>query len=257
MKKYDLNDVTFLFLMRIDTIERIENLLTSTGFLLRHFNTNITILEVSSYNNGILKKLLNKKINYEYIEDGDPVLYRTKYLNYMLKSATTPFVSVWDADVIAAVSQILETMDLLRKDKVQFVYPYTGKFLDTTFILRKIYLENGRLDFLHRNAKKMKEMYPPNPVGGAFFCKLDAYIDIGLENEEFYGWGVEDGDRYLRWEKSEYKIGRVSGILFHLSHSRGLNSVFHNKDQSFIKLRILENSARKATLLKIEKDLKQ
>jgi hypothetical protein len=30
----------------------------------------------------------------------------------------------------------------------------------------------------------------------SFFCKLEAYIDIGLENEDFYGWGIEDGERY-------------------------------------------------------------
>lgn len=243
-----LKDLTFLFLVRIDTIERVENLLASTEFLISHFDTNIHVLEASSYDNGILKRLMSKSINYEFIKDEDPILFRTKYLNCMLKSAQTPYVSVWDADVLASVDQILEAMNILRQNRAQFVYPYTGKFLDTSFIFRQMYLENRQIDFLKRNANKMKEMYPPTPVGGAFFCDLEAYADIGLENEDFYGWGVEDGDRYLRWDNSTYRIERVKGILFHLSHPRGINSVFHNYDQSYVKLRVLEASSRKVKL---------
>jgi hypothetical protein len=250
--KYNLKDVTFLFLIRIDTIERLENLLVSTSFLVSTFNTNIEVLEVSSYNNEILKKLLHKTINYTFIKDDDPILYRTKYLNRMLSHSKTPFVAVWDADVIAPSEQIIESINLLRRKEAEFVYPYTGKFLDTSLIIRKLYFENLDINFLARNSSKMKEMYPPRPVGGAFACKLDVYKDVGLENEEFYGWGVEDGDRYLRWDNSKYKIERVKGILFHLSHPRGINSVFHNYDQSYVKLRILEASARKVKLSNIK-----
>ena len=249
---HDLKDITFLFIVRIDTIERVENLLVSTGYLLSCFNTNIDVLEVASYNNGILKTLLDEKINYSFIKDDDPILFRTKYLNFMLNSTETSYVAVWDVDVIAAKEQIIESMEFLRNDEAEFVLPYSGKCFDTSLIMRKLYLETPQLEFLEKHKQLMKAMYPPQAVGGAFLCRLDAYRDIGFENEEFYGWGVEDGDRFIRWENSKYRTKRVTGNLFHLSHPRGLNSLPHNQDQSFLKVRLLEDVGRKTRLVKFK-----
>ena len=47
---HDLKDITFLYIVRLDSIERLENLLASTGFLLSCFETHIDVLEVVSYN---------------------------------------------------------------------------------------------------------------------------------------------------------------------------------------------------------------
>jgi predicted glycosyltransferase involved in capsule biosynthesis len=98
---------------------------------------------------------------------------------------------------------------------------------------------------LEQNVKKMKEMYPPNPLGGAFLANLKAYKESGLENENFYGWGLEDGERYYRWENLGYKIQRVPGPLFHLSHGRGINSTFHNGDQQLLKRKEIIGIRRK------------
>ena len=251
--KTNLQDVTFLLLVHVDTIERVENLLVVVEYLVSNFDTKVEILEVASYNNGIVKKILNKKVNYTFLEDDDPILFRTKYLNRMLSSVSTTFVAVWDVDVLLETGQVIEAMNLLRSGRADFVIPYEKKALDTSLILRKLFLRKKKLDFLSKHADKMKEMYPPNPLGGAFFCKLDSYIKIGLENEDFYGWGVEDGERYLRWKNSEFKVERVKGALFHLSHPRGINSIFHAQDQSFIKERLLESCFKQISFLSLKK----
>ena len=228
-------NTTFLILVRLDTIERIENLLAATKFLTQNLETTIAVLECAQLNNGLLKNLLDKTIHYTFQEDHDPILYRTKYLNQMIRSVETPFVAVWDTDVIVPVSQIAKAVEMLQNGEANFVYPYEKQFLDTSPILRKLFLETGNIDVLEQNVKKMKEMYLPNPVGGAFLANVEAYKASGLENEDFYGWGMEDGERYHRWENQGYKIKRVPGPLFHLSHGRGINSVFHNADQQFYK----------------------
>ena len=79
--KADISDMTFLIPVRIDSIVRIENLILSVQSLIRNFNTNITVLEASNYPNGIVQKMLGNKVEYLFIEDKDPVFYRTKYLN--------------------------------------------------------------------------------------------------------------------------------------------------------------------------------
>ena len=98
-----------------------------------------------------------------------------------------------------------------------------------------MFLQDPKIEFLLKNMKKMKEMYPPNPLGGAFLANLESYKESGLENESFYGWGMEDVERFYRWGNMGYKIKRVPGPLFHLTHPRGQNSNFHDTDQHFMK----------------------
>lgn len=231
----DLSDLSFILLVRLDTIERLENILFVTKYLTSHITASVMVLESSSYNNGLLKNLLDKGIKYAFNEDPDPVLFRTKLLNGITRTVKTPYISVWDTDVIVPVSQIVKAVELLRNEEADFVYPYEKYLLDTSPILRKMFLQDPKIDFLLQNMKKMKEMYPPNPLGGAFLANLESYKKSGLENESFYGWGMEDGERFYRWENMGYKIKRVPGPLFHLSHPRGQNSNFHDTDQHFMK----------------------
>lgn len=235
MTLYKLHSCTFIFLVQIDTIERLENVLAVTRFIISNIESKIIVLECSPFNNGVLEKLLDQTVKYTFQEDHDPILHRTKYLNQMIRSVETPFVAVWDTDVIVPVKQIINAVELLKSGEADFVYPYEKQFLDTSPILRKLFLETENIEVLEQNAKKMKEMYLPNPLGGAFLANVKAYKKSGLENEDFYGWGMEDGERYYRWENQGYKIKRIPGPLFHLSHGRGINSVFHNADQQFYK----------------------
>jgi len=246
--KTNLSDITFLVLVRLDTIDRLENVLEITQFLSSNFETNIWVSEYSSFNNGLLEKLLNKNIRYTFNEDHDPILYRTKFLNQMTRAIENPFVAIWDTDVIAPISQIVLAVELLRNNEADFVYPYDNYFYDTSPILRKLYLQERKIEFLELNTKKMKEMYSPDPVGGAFMANLNAYKEAGFENESFYGWGLEDGERCSRWGNLGYKIQRVTGPLFHLSHGRGINSTFHNDDQHLIKMKEIKGVQRKTSI---------
>ena len=239
----NMDDLTILIPVRLDTIDRLENTLAATQFLLSNFVTNIRVAEFSTYNNRFLEKMLDKTISYSFHEDYDTIFYRTRFLNEMTRAVDTPFVAIWDTDVIIPVVQLVKAVELLRKGESDFVYPYKKQFLDTTSILRRMFLQSGSVDVLEKNAKKMKELYLPTPVGGAFLANLNAYIGAGLENENFYGWGPEDHERYYRFEKLKYKIRHVSGPLFHLSHGRGLNSTYHNDDQQIIKFKAI-NSVR-------------
>jgi predicted glycosyltransferase involved in capsule biosynthesis len=231
----DLLDVTIIFPVRLDSIERLENTLVATQFLVSSFETNLMVSEYSSFNNCLLERLLGKSIQYTFHEDHDPILFRTKFLNEMTQSVTTPFVAIWDTDVIVPKNQVFKAMEMLRNGEADFVYPYESYFFDTTPLLRKLYFEGMDIMVLEQNTKKMKAMYPPNPVGGAFMANRRAYVDAGLENENFYGWGLEDGERYYRWLNLGYKVKRVPGPLFHLSHGRGINSTYGNPDQQLVK----------------------
>ncbi|WP_320167759.1 galactosyltransferase-related protein [Mangrovibacterium marinum] len=230
-------DTTFLLPVRIDNIERLENIIGVTNYLTKILNPSIAVLECSSYNNGLLKKLLSKNISYTFLLDDDPIFYRTKYINQMVRATTTPNIAIWDADVIAPKCQIASALKLLRQKEADFVFPYERYFLDTSTILRKLFLMAEEIEVLVHNAQKMREMYMPNPVGGAFFVRKEAYVKAGLENENFYGWGPEDHERYHRLDNAGCKIMRIQGALFHLSHGRGVNSRYQNADQYNLKFK--------------------
>ena len=233
--RHQCSDLSILIPFRADSIERIENILSVVYYISLNTSYNIYILECAPFCNKILQSLLGKYVAYEFIEDNDPIFHRTHYINQMTMSVKTPFIAVWDADVIIEPAQIHQAVDMLHSKDADFVYPYDKYFLDTTPIIRKLFLENRKIETLKINKTKMKEMYTPNPLGGVFLANVEAYKSVGMENENFYGWGLEDGERYYRWEKFGYKIKRVQGVLYHLSHSRGINSKYHNADQGFWK----------------------
>lgn len=232
----DISDTTIIIPVRIDSIDRLENLRFVTDFLLSTFKTNIYVLEIDARNNKMLKKLLNKKIKYDFHKDLDSVFYRTKYINKMVNKVNTPYIAIWDADVLVRSEQIYTAISHLRQDKTDFVYPYDGTMLNVPSCVKNIFYETSSFDTLDKFSSGFRAMYG-SAIGGAFLANTKKYIESGMENENFYGWGLEDGERFLRWQKLGYRIDQIEGKLYHLDHSRGGNSHFHNKTQKSFKWR--------------------
>ena len=228
--KTDIRDMTFIIPVRFDSVVRLENLILSVQSLLKNFDTHIMVLEAASYTNGIVKKILGNKIAYSFLEDRDSVFYKTKYLNIMTRKTCTPFVGIWDADVIIPKEQIMDSIEKLRQG-FDVAYPYDGHFYDTSSVIRELYVQNRNIRFLLRNKDKMGLIYGDKMIGGAVFVNREAYIRAGMVSEKFYGWGPEDFELYERLKILDLKIHRSEGPLFHLTHSRGSNSAFRSMEQ--------------------------
>jgi len=259
--KYDLRDTTFIIPVRLDSIIRLENLLLTIDNLESKFDTNIIIVEAAYYRNGILEKLINDQVLYYFIEDKDPIFHRTRHLNTITKGIKTSFTGVWDADVIIDYTQILEAVLHLRNKNCDFAYPYDGKFLDTSEIIRNHYLHYKDMDFLKRNTPKMNLLYSSvkegNSLGGAFLISTERYKLSGLENEELYGWGVDDGERYHRWLVLNYTVYRSKGEIFHLTHPRNINGMMRSENYhttAINEVNLIFNSTRNEILNKFHPD---
>jgi len=240
MKSLDENysfEVTCFIIIKTGSVERMENFLSVIDFISKTSKFIIQVLEISNNRKSMLFDLLPKSIIYTLNESSDSILHRTYCINQLAINATSPFIAIWDADIIIPFRQIQEAMELLQDGIADFVYPYDKRFLDTTPIIRKLFLETRNIEVLERNQMKMNELYMPNPLGGAFFVNRESYLSAGMENEVFYGWGMEDGERFYRWQKLGYRVKRVHGPLYHLSHPRSINSTFQNQDQSLLKLK--------------------
>ena len=97
--RIDLKNTTFIIPVRLDSIIRLENLILTIDCIQNNFDTNITILEASSYCNGMIPSIL-KNVTYYFVEDKDPVFYRTKYINEMVRRTKTEIISIWDTDIM-------------------------------------------------------------------------------------------------------------------------------------------------------------
>lgn len=217
MQEIDLNDVTFLIPVRIDSSDRLENLRLTIQFLNSHLDTHITVLEADTKE----KVQLAGNVRKWFVEDHDPVFHRTRYLNQMTCQTTTPYLSIWDADVIGIPSQLEAGVKLLREGEADMVFPYGKRFYAVPKFIKELYANNDcRLNILNETKEYMSFMPGDWPVGGAFLVNRQAYIEAGMENEHFYGWGPEDMERVVRWDTLGYRIKRIEGPLFHLPHPR-------------------------------------
>lgn len=255
MKK-DLMDVTFLFYVRLDSIIRLENLLACISFIKGNFDTNIKVLESAPYNNGIIEKLLKGDADYYFVEDKDPITYRTKYFNYLTNEVKTPFVGLWDTDVIIDQCQMMDSVLSLRNKLADVALPYNGSALDTSFVIRSLFLKRRDIMTLHNNATKMNLLYGTAMYGGAILINMEKHIQAGEECLDYYGWGNEDYDRFIRYQKLNYRIFKSDGSLYHLSHPRDENGRFRNHEQYRKSLNTL-NRKRKSTQREILESIRK
>ena len=216
------NELTIVIPVRIDCRERKENLDTVIRFFLNVTSAKIIVLEADKkqlYNYFVL----TNRVQVHFVEDTDIIFHRTRYLNRLLKMSETNIVGVWDTDVILPAIQIIEAAKSIEVGYTMS-YPYDGRFI----FLDAQQSEQVRQDailFLHEcNEKGQRPVSWRPSVGGAFIVNRQRYIQLGGENENFYGWGPEDVERLKRMEILEEPVCRIEGQLFHLHHPRGINS---------------------------------
>lgn len=217
----NLKDTTFVIPVRIDSSERETNLDLVLACLCKDTNAEILIMEADTQSRYQVKENTNR-IKYYFTEDTDYVFYRTRYLNELIKMATTSIVGIWDTDVIIPVQQIEEAVISIRQGTSRISYPYDGSFWHVDKKAVDNFRKKQDISILYHEINAATTGRPS--FGGAFLVDKEIYLQAGGENENFYGWGPEDLERVKRMEILGYPAYRVKGPLFHLWHPRGINS---------------------------------
>jgi hypothetical protein len=223
-----LNDVTFIFPLRVDSKEREENLCTVIDLLIAGLNAKISILEADNEQKFFYKTKMIE-LNYSYIFDIDTIFYRTKYINYLLREVTTPICAIWDTDVIFTMDQIIVAVEAIRNGLAIMSFPYDGSFYTMSPDISLKFKKTHNEAFLSSSFP----LYGYYAVGGAFLVNTKLYLDAGGENENIYGWGPDDIERVKRMEILELPIFRAKGPLYHLYHPRGNNSRFFDDKRKY------------------------
>lgn len=226
--KYDLKDVTFCIPVRLDSGIRSENLRISREYLLDNFETNVLVGEQAP-----------RQIDYSILfEFSEGFFYKTKLLNELYKLSTTPIVVSYDCDVIIPINQLLDAANRIRNG-CDFVYPFNSHFYDV------------KREYIHMLVDKKFDEIPPNALeslstisyGGCCFFNKERYKEAGYTNQNFKSWGLEDTEIWYRLMKLKYRLDKVPGVLYHMTHPRGVDSSQSNPFhvQNYMEIRKIED----------------
>ncbi|RDU49070.1 hypothetical protein DWU89_11195 [Parabacteroides acidifaciens] len=219
------SDVSIVIPLRIDSPERVRNLDVLLSGLCKMKFKEIILLEADETARYKLK-IDNPCVRYVFVQDDDPVFYRTRYLNQLLQMAHSPIVGIWDTDVIIPEYQIMDAVKRIHSGKAVMAYPYDGRFCALTEAQSIDFTDNGMVSELIGHIGDFQLPAGDYSVGGAFLVNKYMYLNAGGENENFYGWGPEDLERFRRIKILGLPVYRATGCLFHLHHPRNENSGF-------------------------------
>lgn len=224
----NISDTSFLIPMRIDSEDRLQNIYAVTHYLTKYFQCEILLMEIDSEQKIDAEKL-GGNVRYMFVHDTEPRLRRALYFNQLTGLTPTPYIALYDTDVIIPVQQILEAVDVLRAGTYSVVSPYDGNFVGVDFLLKRIFISMQDPELFEANKGKLitgtKRSY-----GGVVFLNRAHYIAAGMENEYLTSWGPDDVERIKRMDILGYRVKRIKGNLYHLPHIRSDNSFYQSLD---------------------------
>jgi hypothetical protein len=233
--KIDLKEATFIIPVRIESADRLRNVITATAFLLENFDTHIIIKEVDAESvfqkNAlpILRDILDIEIdvNHVFEKNDEPLFHRQRVLNEMILEAKTEIVVNYDCDVLLPLDSYHEAYQSILHHTHDVIYPYgQGMYqrqVQATDEVVSHFLQTRDFDYLEQHSK-----HSTSDFGWVQFFNRKVYIDGGMENENFKAYAPEDKERFYRFTTLGYNVGRINDVVYHLEHSRGENSWFNN-----------------------------
>jgi len=171
--------------------------------------------------------------NYEHLFDSFKVIFSRASENLFNKAhainqgviiSKTPYFVIMDIDCLTEKKNMNMALYLLDKG-FEVVHPFNRLIKD--IIDKKGFKKE--YDF-------QKVDSPPQcrdwADGGIVFWNKSGFIDIGMKNEYFSGWGGEDNEILIRANLCQLKQVRIDDTLYHLYHGRPQIRTKNNVEQA-------------------------
>jgi predicted glycosyltransferase involved in capsule biosynthesis len=210
---------------KTNDLQREENMAITLNYLSKLGIKNLIISEHSDYSS---KADLE---NYAHLFASFKVIFNNSNGEYFSKAiainkgviySKTPYICIYDLDCISEKKNMEKSLELLDEG-FEIVYPFNRRIKDI------------------EDKTKFKEAYDFNidsseqnrdwADGGIVFWNKQSFIEIGMLNEYFSGWGGEDNEIIIRANLFKLKQIRLDEILYHLYHERPLIRSENNKEQ--------------------------
>lgn len=229
-------ELDFLMPCRIESEDRLRNVITSVTYLLSNFpNSNVIVKEVDSHSHfkfralPTIKKYVDTKNLIHHFENSEEKFFhKTKILNDLLCLSTKEIVYNYDVDVVVPSSSILLSYDAIRSNQCDAIYPFGCGVYQWAVNYSSELMEQFISSQFDLNVVVNSSDRRSSTIGWGQMIKRNVYIDCYMWNENFISWGAEDCEFYYRLNSLGYKVGRVNGDIFHFEHGRTFNSHYHN-----------------------------
>jgi hypothetical protein len=237
MTKIDLSNCTFLIPIRVESADRMRNIITSICYILRNFDTHIIVKEIdatSIFSNNVLPQIQEyfetDQLNLTHIfeKSDDKVFHRMRSINEMIDYSNTDVVVNYDCDVLLPINSYVQSFNMISNSDSDVVYPYGEGTYQVKVYADDQIVSNFLNDDFDFNILEKKSSMEICDYGFCQFFKKSSYIEGGMENENFLAYGPEDKERFYRFTKLGFKVSRVLSKIYHLEHSRTFNSSSDN-----------------------------
>ena len=228
-------DLTFLIPTRIETEDRLRNIISSVSYLLRHVPAKVIVKEVSGRNTFLYRALPEIRkyadtdnLTHIYEENNDPLFCKSKVLNDLIVASDTSIVANYDADCILPKESYRKAYEMILHQEADVVYPYgCGIYQWKAEFNMEIYDEFVK-SWNGTSVLDKKKTLSNSTIGWTQFIRRENYINSYMMNENFVSWGCEDDEFYFRMSTLGNRIGRLNNYVYHLEHGRTHNSWFSN-----------------------------
>ena len=127
-----MKDLTFLLPCRIESEDRLKNVITSVTYLLKNFPESIVIIkEVDTHSHfkfrslPVIKKYVAvDNLTHIFEENDDKFFHKTRILNDLLVASETEIVYNHDVDVVLPKSSYESAYNAIVSGNVDAVYPF-------------------------------------------------------------------------------------------------------------------------------------
>jgi hypothetical protein len=234
--KHDLSRATFIIPIKIESDDRLRNVITSICFLLDNFETTVMVKEVDEQSRFVTEALPQivqfcdniDGLLHSFEHTTAPTFHRQRVLNDMIMEAKTEIVVNYDCDILLPVGSYLSAYNSILDNESDVVYPYgDGEYQYRVMADDELVSEFLSNDFDFSILEKKSTKYDAK-YGFCQFFNREVYIEGGMENENFVAYAPEDVERFYRFGTLGYSVGRLNGMVYHLEHERTPNSWFTN-----------------------------
>ena len=196
-----LSQVDFIFPYRYDSEERRNNLNISLNYYKRYFTESNFIISEQ----GPTQTINNCDGDFIFLKKELPH-NQSKSINAGVKLSNKKIICVVDVDIILLnYMNIYEAVKEIFKENIDYCLPY-----------------NECVDLPNFEYRRP---WGKECIGGIFIIDRDKFIQSGMNDESFEGWGREDDARHEKLLKLGLKFERKYGYIIHMNHPMQSNLV--------------------------------
>jgi len=147
-----------------------------------------------------------------HLDANGELFNKAKAINEGVLEAQSKYIAIFDVDCLTKKENVKVAVGLLNNG-YEVVHPFDRKVIDIKD--KEMFIES--FDF---NTIKSTIQNRPWADGGIVFWNKNSFINIGMKNENFSGWGGEDNEIMIRADLFDLKQYRIEDTLYHLYHHR-------------------------------------